>query len=312
MEKKAKIYVAGHNGMVGSAIVRQLKSEGYNNIICKSYNELDLTKQTEVENFFIEEKPEYVFLAAANVGGLEENIKNPSKHLTDNVLIELNVIENAFKQGCKNLLFISSNCMYPANAELPIREECILTGNLDRNWEAYGLAKIIGVKLCEYYSKQYGVNFFSVIPCNLYGINDCYDPKNAHVIASLIQRFHNAKINNLPSVEIWGDGSALRELLFADDLADACVFLMSNCKKIDFLNIAPGNEMSIKEAANIIKETVGYTGEIVYNTNKPGGIHRKNMSCEKIHSLGWKAKTDFASGVKAAYEFYLKSFKDEK
>lgn len=308
MDKNAKIYVAGHAGMVGSAIVRCLKEQGYVNIIGKTIEELDLTRQEHVEAFFRKEKPEYVFLVAANVGGIEENRNYPAKHLIDNIYIEFNVIQSAFLSGCKKLLFISSNCMYPAEAELPIKESSILSGRLDENWEAYGLAKIAGVKLCEYYAKQYGVNYFSVIPCNLYGINDCYDPKNSHVIAAMIRRFHEAKLNNAESVEIWGDGTALRELLFADDLAEACVFLIDNYKGDEFLNIAPGNEMSIRDIAYVIKETVGYNGKVVFNADKPGGIHRKNMSCEKIKALGWSAKTNFKDGVQKAYEFYKNTY----
>lgn len=304
MNKNSKIYVAGHTGMVGSAIVRELKRQGYENIVGKTIDELDLTNQAEVKKFFEAEKPEYVFLVAANVGGIEENRKYPAEHLTDNVLIELNIMQSALTYGCKNLLFISSNCMYPAEAELPIKEESILSGKLDENWEAYGIAKIMGVKLCEYYSKQYAVNYFSVIPCNLYGINDCYDPSKSHVIAAMIRRFHEAKKNSFSTVEIWGDGTALRELLYADDLADACIYLIDKNKEYSFINITSGYEMSIKDIAYAIKEAVGYDGEIVFNTDKPGGIHRKNMSCEKLNSLGWKAKTEFKDGIKKAYDFY--------
>ena len=304
MNKNSKIYVAGHTGMVGSAIVRELKRQGYENIVGRTIDELDLTNQYEVRKFFETEKPEYVFLVAANVGGIEENRKYPAEHLTDNVLIELNIMQSALTYGCKNLLFISSNCMYPANAELPIKEESILSGKLDENWEAYGIAKILGVKLCEYYSKQYAVNYFSVIPCNLYGINDCYDPNKSHVIAAMIRRFHEAKKNGSATVEIWGDGTALRELLYADDLADACIYLIDKNKEYSFINITSGYEMSIKDIAYTIKEAVGYDGEIVFNTDKPGGIHRKNMSCEKLNILGWKAKTEFRDGIKKAYEFY--------
>ena len=307
MDINKKIYVAGHSGMVGSALMRKLKSIGCTNIIGKDINELDLTRQSQVEEFFEKEKPDVVFLVAANVGGVADNRQYPAEHLSDNAYIELNVINSAFKNGCKQLLFISSNCIYPKNAPLPLKEESFMDGKLDPDWEGYGISKIVGAKLCEYYSKQYGVQYISAVPCNLYGINDCYDEKKSRVVAALIRRFHEAKINGYESVEIWGDGTALREFLFADDLADACVFLMDKYYESDIINVSPGIEHSIKDIALMIKEAVGYDGEIVFNTDKPGGIHRKNMSCEKLHKLGWTAKTDMLTGVNTAYEWFCEN-----
>lgn len=308
MNKNSKIYVAGHAGMVGSAIVRKLKSDGYLNIIGKTKEELNLTRQADVEIFFEQEKPDVVFLVAANVGGVMDNRQYPAEHLIDNSYIELNVIRNALENGCKQLLFISSNCIYPKNASLPLKEEDFMSGTLDSDWEGYGISKIVGVKLCEYYSKQYGVQYISVVPCNLYGINDCYDTAKSRVVAALIRRFHEAKVNGKESVEIWGDGTALREFLYADDLADACIFLINNYNKPEIINISPGIETSIRDIAYIVRETVGYKGEIVFNTDKPGGIPRKNMLCEKMKALGWQAKTDLKTGIRIAYSTFLERF----
>lgn len=308
MKQSSKIYVAGHNGMVGSAIIRQLYKKGYENIIGKTINELDLTRQADVESFFEAEKPDIVFLVAAKVGGVADNRQFPAEYLIDNTYIELNVIRSAFSTGCKHLLFISSNCIYPQNAPLPLKEESFMDGKLDSDWEGYGISKIVGAKLCQYYNVQYGVQYISAVPCNLYGINDCFDPAKSRVVAALIRRFHEAKINNADSVEIWGDGSALREFLFADDLAEACLFLIDNYKQPEIINVSSGIETSIKEIAYIIKDTVGYNGDIVFNTNKPGGISRKNMSCEKINMYGWKAKTDIKQGIKTAYSHFVKKY----
>lgn len=308
MELNSKIYVAGHAGMVGSAIVRKLAKDGYTNVIGKTIEELNLTRQSEVEAFFEQEKPDVVFLVAANVGGVADNRQFPAEHLIDNSYIELNIIRSAYANGCRQLLFISSNCIYPKNAPLPLKEEDFMNGTLDPDWEGYGISKIVGAKLCEYYSRQYGVQYISAVPCNLYGINDCYDPAKSRVAAALIRRFHEAKICGKDNVEIWGDGTALREFLFADDLADVCLFLMNNYKQPEIINVSPGIETSIRDMAYIIKETVGYEGRIVFNTDKPGGIPRKNMSCEKIRSLGWQAKTDLKTGVEIAYSAFLERF----
>ena len=307
MEKNAKIYVAGHNGMVGSAFVRQLQAAGHTNIICKTHNELDLTRQAEVEKFFAEEKPEYVFLTAANVGGMMTNKRFPAEHMIDNTYIEMNVIKSAFDNSCKHLLFVSTNCMYPASAPLPIKESSLLQGSLDSIWEAYGIAKILGVKLCEYYSKQYGVQYISVVPCNLYGINDSYDPEKSHVVAANIKRFHEAKKAGLKSVEIWGDGSALREFLFADDLVNACLLLMDKYNDTEMINIAPGYEISIKDMALIIKDVVGYEGNVVFNKDKPNGVRSKKLDCKKLQELNWKPSTSFQEGIKIAYADFIKN-----
>lgn len=308
MNVNSKIYVSGHNGMVGSAIFRQLEKNGYKNIIVRSSSELDLTKQKAVEDFFEIEKPEVVFLVAANVGGVKDNRDFPAEHLIDNSLIAINVIKNAYKNGCKQLLFISSNCIYPTNAELPLKESDLLNGPLDKDWEGYGISKIVGLKLCEYYSRQYDVQYLSVVPCNLYGINDCYDPQKSRVTASLIRRFHEAKTAGLDTVEIWGDGTALREFLFSDDLAEACIFVLNNYHENEIINVSPGCEISIKELAYAIKDVVGYNGKIFFNTEKPGGIPRKNMSIEKLNNLGWKAKTNIKCGLEQAYQNYLKKY----
>lgn len=308
MNINSKIYVSGHNGMVGSAILRQLERYGYKNIIMRSSSELDLTRQKAVEEFFELEKPEVVFLVAANVGGVKDNRDYPAEHLIDNSLIAINVIRNAYQNGCKQLVFISSNCIYPTNAELPLKESDLLNGPLDKDWEGYGISKIVGLKLCEYYSRQYGVQYLSVVPCNLYGINDCYDPQKSRVTASLIRRFHEAKTSGSDTVEIWGDGTALREFLFSDDLADACIFILNNYHENEIINVSPGCEFSIKELAYAIKDVVGYTGKIFFNTEKPGGIPRKNMSIEKLNNLGWKAKNDLKIGLEQAYQFYLKKY----
>lgn len=308
MEKTAKIYVAGHTGMVGSAIVRALKAQGYTNLILRTHDELDLTRQADVERFFASERLDVVFLIAANVGDINDNREYPAEHLIDNSLIAINVIRNAYTTGCKRLLFISSNCIYPTNAELPLKETSILQGPLDINWEGYGISKIVGLKLCEYYSRQYGLDYFSVVPCNLYGINDCYDPQKSHVVASLIRRIHEAKINNAEFVEIWGDGSALREFLYADDLAEACVFLIDNHADKNVINLSHGTEVSIRELAILIKEIVGYEGNLIFNADKPGGIYRKNMSINVLNELNWHASTSLKEGLKKSYEYYKSKY----
>ena len=308
MNKESKIYVSGHEGMVGSAILRRLQNDGYSNIITRSFKQLDLTKQNDVETFFSSEKPDVVFLVAANVGGVKDNREYPAEHLIDNSLIAINVIRNAYLNGCKQLLFISSNCIYPTNAELPLKETCLLQGPLDSDWEGYGISKIVGLKLCEYYSKQYGMEYFSVVPCNLYGINDCYDPQKSRVTASLIRRFHEAKINNVESIEIWGDGSALREFLYSDDLAEACIYLIDHHGNHNIINLSPGTEVSIKELAILIKEIVGYEGTLVFNADKPGGIYRKNMSIEVLNKLNWHAGTSLKDGIIKSYEHYKSKY----
>ncbi len=306
MEKTAKIYIAGHRGMVGSAIFRKLQSEGYTNLITSRSDVLDLRNQTAVKEFFEKEKPEYVFLAAAKVGGIIANDTYRADFLYDNLQIQNNVIYYSYKYGVKKLMFLGSSCIYPKHAPQPLKEEYLLTGTLEPTNEPYAIAKIAGIKMCEAYRTQYGCNFISVMPTNLYGINDNYHPEHSHVLPALIRRFHEAKANNYESVEIWGTGTPLREFLFSDDLADACYFLMQNYDESEFLNIGTGKDLSIKELAELVKKIVGYQGNITFNTSKPDGTPRKLMDVSKLHQLGWMHKIELAEGIELAYEDYLK------
>lgn len=306
MEKTAKIYIAGHRGMVGSAIFRKLQSEGYTNIITRSSDTLDLREQDAVSVFFEKEQPEYVFLAAAKVGGIVANNTFRADFLYDNLQIQNNIIYNSYKYGVKKLMFLGSSCIYPKHAPQPLKEEYLLTGTLEPTNETYAIAKIAGIKMCEAYRAQYGCNFISVMPTNLYGINDNYHPEHSHVLPALIRRFHEAKINKAEQVEIWGTGTPLREFLFSDDLADACYFLMQNYNESEFLNIGTGKDLSIIELAELVKEIIGYQGNITLNTSKPDGTPRKLMDVSKLHELGWKHKIELAEGIKLAYEDYLK------
>ncbi len=306
MEKTAKIYIAGHRGMVGSAIFRKLQSEGYTNIITRSSDTLDLREQDAVSVFFEKEQPEYVFLAAAKVGGIVANNTFRADFLYDNLQIQNNIIYNSYKYGVKKLMFLGSSCIYPKHAPQPLKEEYLLTGTLEPTNEPYAIAKIAGIKMCEAYRAQYGCNFISVMPTNLYGINDNYHPEHSHVLPALIRRFHEAKINKAEQVEIWGTGTPLREFLFSDDLADACYFLMQNYNESEFLNIGTGKDLSIIELAELVKEIIGYQGNITLNTSKPDGTPRKLMDVSKLHELGWKHKIELAEGIKLAYEDYLK------
>lgn len=301
MEKQAKIYVAGHRGMVGSAIVRKLKSEGYNNIISKSSSELDLRDQAAVKYFFATEKPDYVFLAAAKVGGIQANNVYKAEFLYDNLMMECNVIHQSHNAGVKKLLFLGSSCIYPKFAEQPLQEDSLLTGALEPTNEPYAIAKIAGIKLCETYRFQYNSNFISVMPTNLYGPNDNYDLNNSHVLPALLRKVHTAKVNNHPTVEIWGTGTPKREFLHVDDLADACYFLMLNYNEKEFLNVGVGEDISIKDLANMIKEIVGFKGELVFNSDKPDGTPRKLMNVNKLESLGWKAKIGLREGITSVY-----------
>ena len=305
MEKSSKIYVAGHRGMVGSAIYRKLVKEGFQNIITRTSSELDLRNQSAVEVFFENEKPDYVFLAAAKVGGIVANNTYRADFLFENLQIQNNVIHSAYKFGVKKLMFLGSSCIYPKLAPQPLKEEYLLTGTLEPTNEPYAIAKIAGIKMCEAYRAQYDCNFISVMPTNLYGINDNYHPQNSHVLPALIRRFHEAKINNTPSVEIWGTGSPLREFLFSDDLADACYFLMQNYNESDFVNIGTGHDLSIKDLAILVKGIVGYEGELKFDTTKPDGTPRKLMDVSKLHSLGWKHTIELEEGIKLAYEDFL-------
>ncbi|MEO0868086.1 MAG: GDP-L-fucose synthase [Cyanobacteria bacterium J06642_11] len=305
MEKNAKIYVAGHNGLVGSAIVRALKDQGYTNLICKSSRELDLCRQTDVEAFFEAKKPDYVFLAAAKVGGIHANNTYRASFLYDNMMIEANVIHSAYRVGVKKLLFLGSSCIYPKLAPQPMKEEHLLTGFLEPTNEPYAIAKIAGLKLCENYCRQYGVNFISAMPTNLYGLNDNFDLANSHVLPALMRKFHEAKLANQPTAEVWGSGSPLREFLYVDDLADGLLFLMNHYEGIDFVNIGSGKEISIKELALTIKDVVGYPGEIVFDSSKPDGTPRKLMDVSRLKDLGWEAQTSLRDGIAKTYEWFL-------
>ncbi|MCF8284268.1 MAG: GDP-L-fucose synthase [Sphingobacteriales bacterium] len=308
MEKSSKIYIAGHRGMVGSAIHRKLISEGYTNIITRTSKELDLRNQTLVDAFFQTEQPEYVFLAAAKVGGIMANNTYRADFLYENLQLQNNVIHAAYVNKVKKLMFLGSSCIYPKLAPQPLKEEYLLTGTLEPTNEPYAIAKIAGIKMCEAYRAQYGCNFISVMPTNLYGINDNYHPENSHVLPALIRRFHEAKVNNADHVEIWGTGSPLREFMYSDDLADACYFLMMNYNEPDFINIGTGHDLSIKDLADLIKHVLGYEGAITFDTSKPDGTPRKLMDVCKLHSLGWKHRVELAEGIEMAYEDFLKKF----
>ena len=305
MEKNSKIYVAGHNGMVGSAIVRELKRQGYNNIITRTHKELDLCCQNDVEKFFEEEKPEYVFLAAAKVGGIIANQDAPADFMYDNMLLEMNVIHSSWKNGVKKLEFLGSSCIYPRMAEQPIKESSLLTGELEKTNEAYALAKISGLKYCEYLNKQYGTNYISVMPTNLYGPNDNYHPTHSHVLPALIRRFHEAKEQKLSQVVCWGDGTPLREFLYVDDLANLCVFLMNNYNESETINAGTGKEITIKDLTELVAKVVGYNGKIVWDNSKPNGTPRKLLDVSKATNLGWSYKTELENGIKLAYEDFL-------
>ncbi|WP_313190812.1 GDP-L-fucose synthase [Sphingobacterium sp.] len=306
MEKQAKIYVAGHRGMVGSAIYRKLKELGFENIIVRTSKELDLRDQQAVKEFFETEKPEYVFLAAAKVGGIMANNVYRADFIYENLAIQNNVIHYSHENDVKKLMFLGSSCIYPKMAPQPLKEDYLLTGTLEPTNEPYAIAKIAGIKMVESYRMQYDDNYISVMPTNLYGINDNYHPENSHVLPALIRKFHEAKVNNSPTVNIWGSGKPLREFMFADDLADACVFLMENYNDLQFVNIGVGEDISIRELAELIKEVVGFQGELEFDSSKPDGTPRKLMDVSKLTSLGWKARTNLKEGIKLAYEDFLK------
>lgn len=305
MEKDSKIYVAGHRGMVGSAIVRELERQGYRNIVTRTHKELDLCSQPEVNRFFEAEKPEYVFLAAAKVGGIEANKNALADFMYENIMLEMNVIHAAWKSGCKKLLFLGSSCIYPRMAAQPMKESCLLTGELEKTNEAYALAKISGLKYCEFLNRQYGTDYISVMPTNLYGPNDNYHPTHSHVLPALIRRFHEAKESGAPFVTCWGDGSPLREFLYVDDLAELCVFLMNNYSSDETINAGTGKELTIKELTELVAEIVGYNGEIRWDTSKPNGTPRKLLDVSKAKKLGWKYKTELRDGIRLAYEDFL-------
>ena len=307
MDKNAKIYVAGHRGMVGSAIVRQLESQGYTNIIVRTHKELDLTRQDQVEKFFAEEKPEYVFLAAAKVGGIMGNATAKADFMYDNMILEMNVIHAAWKNGCKKLEFLGSSCIYPKFAPQPMKEDCLLTSSLEPTNEAYALAKISGLKYCEYLNTQYGTDYISVMPTNLYGPNDNYHPEHSHVLPALIRRFHEAKEAGVKSVTCWGDGSPLREFMYVDDLADLCVFLMNNYSGNETVNAGTGKELTIKELTELVAKVVGYEGEILWDPSKPNGTPRKLLDVSKAAGLGWTYKTELEDGIRLTYKDFLEN-----
>ena len=307
MNIKDKIYVAGHNGLVGSSIKRRLERDGYNNIICRSSSELDLRRQDAVEIFFERERPDYVFLAAAKVGGIAANNTFPAQFIYENIMIEANVINAAYIYKVKKLLFLGSSCIYPKFAEQPIKEEYLLDGKLEPTNEPYAIAKIAGIKMCESYNRQYGTNFISVMPTNLYGPNDNFNLETSHVLPALIRKFHEAKAENRSHVVLWGTGKVSREFLYVDDLADAAVYLMNTYDSSGIVNIGAGEDLTIQELANIIKEVVGYKGEIVYDTTKPDGTPRKLLDTSKLNSLGWKAKTSLKQGIELTYDWWKNS-----
>ena len=304
MEKDSKIYIAGHKGLVGSALVRRLQAEGYNNLILKKINELDLTSQNSTEKFFSSEKPDYVFLAAAKVGGIHANNVYRAEFIHDNLQIQNNVVHFSHVYGVKKLLFLGSSCIYPKFAPQPMKEEYLLTGKLEYTNEPYAIAKIAGIKMCQAYNSQYGSNFISVMPTNLYGINDNFDLNNSHVLPALIRKFYEAAENGESSVTVWGTGNPKREFLFVDDLADACVFLMNNYNSSEIVNIGTGEDISIKELASLIKEETGYEGKIVFDTSKPDGTPRKLLDVSRLSSLGWKRKTSLPEGIGKTLDWY--------
>jgi len=302
MVKTSKIYIAGHRGMVGSAIYRRLKKEGFANFVFRTSDELDLRNQQAVADFFEKEKPEYVFLAAAKVGGILANNTYRAEFLYDNLMIQLNVIENSYRQGAKKLLFLGSSCIYPKLAPQPLKEEYLLTGLLEHTNEPYAIAKIAGIKMCDAYRSQYGCNFISVMPTNLYGPNDNYDLNSSHVLPALLRKFHEAKAQNHPEVIVWGSGTPRREFLHADDMADACVFLMKNYNEEGLINIGVGEDLSIKELAEMVKEITGYKGKIVFDTSKPDGTPRKLMDVSKLSAIGWRASISLKEGITQVYK----------
>lgn len=317
MDKKAKIYIAGHGGLVGSSIVRVLKEEGYTNIVGRTHKELDLTNQEAVEKFFETEKPDYVILAAAKVGGIHANNTYPAEFIFSNLQIQNNIIDASYRHGVKKLLFLGSSCIYPKFAPQPIHEDELLNGKLEPTNEPYAVAKIAGITMCQSYNRQYGTNFISVMPTNLYGIGDNYHPENSHVLPALIRRFHDAKVNNLAEVVVWGTGKPLREFLFSDDLASACVFLMNNYdvkndpKGGEIINIGSGIEVSIKKLAETVKDVIGYKGKLTFDSSKPDGTPRKLLDVSRLHAMGWRHKVELREGIELAYRDFLENWENK-
>ncbi len=309
MDKNAKIYVAGHMGLVGSALVRELNKQGYNNLIVKTREELDLLSQKDVEDFFAKEKPEYVYFAAAKVGGILANDTYSADFIRENLIIQNNIIESSYKNNVKKLLFLGSSCVYPKNAPQPIKEEYLLTGELEKTNKAYAIAKIAGIVMCQAYAQQYGMKSVIVMPTNLYGPNDNFDLESSHVLPAMIRKFDDAKNTNLSEVVLWGTGAPKREFLYVDDLANACVFLMQNYESSEIVNIGTGEDLSILDLANLVKDVVGYKGEIVWDSSKPDGTPRKLLDVSKIHNLGWKNNIELENGIKLTYEWYKENTK---
>lgn len=309
MNKDDNIFVAGHKGLVGSAIVRALEKEGYNNIIMKDRKEVNLLDQTAVNTFFAENKIDYIFMAAAKVGGIMANKQQKADFIYENLQVQNNIIHSAYVNKVKKLLFLGSSCIYPRLAPQPLKEEYLLTGPLEETNDAYAIAKIAGIIMCKSYNEQYGTNFISAMPTNLYGYNDNFDLETSHVLPALIRKFHDAKVSNTPSVEIWGSGSPLREFLFVDDLADALVFMMNNYDNNQFLNVGTGEDISIRDLAMLIRDITGFTGEIKFDKSKPDGTPKKQLDVSRINKLGWKAKTTLEEGLRLTYEWYVNNVK---
>jgi GDP-L-fucose synthase len=305
MDKKAKIFIAGRQGLVGSSIEKEFRKKGYENIIGLRSKDLDLKRQLEVEAYFEAEHPDYVVLAAAKVGGIMANIQAPAEFLYENLAIQNNVIHSAYKYKVKKLLFLASSCIYPRLSPQPMKEEYLMDGKVEPTNEGYAIAKIAGLKMCQMYNKQYGTNFISVMPCNIYGIGDNFDPEKSHVVAGLIRKFHEAKLGNKKFIEVWGTGNARRELMFNKDLADACLFLFENYSGNDFFNVGTGNDISIKELANSIKEVVGYEGDIKFDSSKPDGMPQKLLDVSRLQDIGWIYKTELKEGIRKTYEWFL-------
>lgn len=305
MNKDAKIYIAGHRGLVGSAIHRKLMKDGYTNLVVRTSKELDLRDKGQVDSFFKEEKPEFVFVAAAKVGGIVANNEFPADFIRDNLMIQTNVIDASYRNQVEKLLFLGSTCIYPKLAPQPLKEEYLLTGPLEPTNDAYALAKIAGIKMCQSYNKQYGTNYISAMPTNLYGENDNFDLQSSHVMPALIRKFHEAKLSNQSSVEVWGTGTPKREFLYSDDLADACVYLMNHYNEDDIINIGVGEDVSIKELAETVQRVVGFEGELKFDTTKPDGTPRKLVDTTKINQLGWTAKVELEDGIRKAYDWFL-------
>jgi GDP-L-fucose synthase len=311
MQKSSRIFIAGHKGLVGSALLRRLSKKGFTNFIIRERKELDLTNQPAVDKFFDAERPDYIFLSAAKVGGIHANNTYPAEFIFSNMQVQMNIIDAAWKFKTKKLLFLGSSCIYPKHAPQPMPEDCLLSGKLEQTNEPYAIAKIAGIIMCQSYNRQYGTNFISVMPTNLYGPNDNYHPLNSHVLPALIRRFHEAKVNNAPKVTIWGTGNPTREFLYSDDCADACIFLMENHNGNEIVNIGSGKEVTIRDLAMIVRKVIGFDGEIDFDVTKPDGTPRKLLDCSKLHAMGWRHSIELEEGIKLAYADFLRMLDDK-